>query len=57
MKAITLYIGLDVHQDSIVIAIAESDRNGEILLFGTITNAIRSGLGRPANACRFYAGE
>ena len=35
MKAITLYIGLDVHKDSIVIAIAESGRNGELRLFGT----------------------
>ncbi len=38
MKAITLYVGLDAHIDSIVIAIAEPGRNGEIRLFGTITN-------------------
>jgi hypothetical protein len=30
MKAITLYIGLDVHKDSITIAIAEPDLKGEI---------------------------
>ena len=42
MKAITLYIGLDVHKDSIVIAIAEPDRNGEIRTFGTITNDLQA---------------
>ena len=42
MKAITLYIGLDVHKDSIVIAIAEPDRNGEIRIFGTITNDLQA---------------
>lgn len=41
MKAITLYIGLDVHKDSIVIAIAEPDRNG-IRTFGTITNDLQA---------------
>ena len=41
MKAITLYIGLDVHKDSIVIAIAEPGRNGEIRIFGTITNDLQ----------------
>jgi len=38
MKAITLYLGLDVHKDSITIAIAEPGPKGEIRLFGTITN-------------------
>jgi transposase len=38
MKAITLYLGLDVHKDSITIAIAEAGPKGEIRLFGTITN-------------------
>jgi len=42
MKAITLYIGLDVHKDSIVIAIAEPGRNGEIRIFGTITNDLQA---------------
>jgi transposase len=42
MKAITLYIGLDVHKDSIVIAIAEPGRNGEIRNFGTITNDLQA---------------
>jgi transposase len=38
MEAITLYLGLDVHKDSITIAIAEPGPKGEIRLFGTITN-------------------
>jgi hypothetical protein len=38
MKVITLYLGLDVHKDSITIAIAEPLPKGEIRLFGTITN-------------------
>jgi len=46
MQTITLYIGLDVHKDSITIAIAEPGPKGEIRLFGTIT----SDLGRLENA-------
>jgi transposase len=46
MKAITLYLGLDVHKDSITIAIAQAGREGEIRLFGTITHD----LGRLENA-------
>ena len=42
MKAITLYLGLDVHKDSIVIAIADPDRKGEIRIFGTITNDLQA---------------
>ena len=38
MKVITLYLGLDVHKDSITISIAEPGPKGEIRLFGTITN-------------------
>jgi transposase len=38
MKAIELHIGMDVHKDSITIAIAEPGSKGEIRLFGTITN-------------------
>jgi hypothetical protein len=40
MKAITLYLGLDVHKDSITIAIAEPGSKGEIRPFGTITRDI-----------------
>ena len=38
MKVIKLYLGLDVHKDSITIAIAEAERNGEIRLFGSVSN-------------------
>jgi hypothetical protein len=40
MNAITLYLGLDVHKDSITIAIAEPSSKGEIRPFGTITSDI-----------------
>lgn len=39
---IKLYLGLDVHKDSIVIAIAQSGRNGEVRLYGTITNDLQA---------------
>ena len=42
MKAITLYVGLDVHKDSIVIAIAEAGPKGEIRLFGNSTNDLHA---------------
>src|SRR3974377_212725 len=38
MKVITLYIGLDVHKDSLTIAVAEPGPKGEIRLFGKISN-------------------
>ena len=40
MQTITLYLGLDVHKDSITIAIAQAGSKGEIRLFGTITNDV-----------------
>ena len=49
MKAIKLHLGLDVHKDSITIAIAEDQAKGEIRLFGAITNdlqALEKALGR-----------
>jgi transposase len=42
MKAITLYIGLDVHQDSITLGIAEPGPKGQIRLFGTISNDLHA---------------
>jgi transposase len=42
MPTITLYLGLDVHKDSITIAIAEPGSKGELRLFGTITNSIQA---------------
>ena len=40
MNTNTLYLGLDVHKDSIVIAIAEGGLKGELRSFGTITNDV-----------------
>jgi transposase len=42
MNTIKLYLGLDVHKDSITIAIAEPGPQGEIRLFGTITNDLHA---------------
>ena len=42
MKTIKLYIGLDVHKDSITIAIAPAGRASEIRVFGTITNDLHA---------------
>ncbi len=39
---ITLYLGLDVHKDSITIAIAVGGRNGEVRLYGTISNDLNA---------------
>jgi transposase len=38
----TLYLGLDVHKDSITIAIAASGRKGEVRLYGTISNDLHA---------------
>jgi len=42
MKAIKLHLGLDVHKDSITIAIAPAGRASEIRLFGTITHDLHA---------------
>jgi len=36
MKHFIIFVGLDVHKDSIVIALADDGRNGEIRFYGTI---------------------
>jgi transposase len=36
MKHFIIFVGLDVHKDSIVIALADDGRNGEIRVYGTI---------------------
>lgn len=49
MKNNTLYLGLDVHKDSITIAIAEEGRKGEIRLYGKISgdlHALEKAMGR-----------
>lgn len=50
MKAITLYIGLDVHKDSITTAIAKAGPKGDIRLFGAISQQLfRRHQGQPPN--------
>lgn len=34
-----LYLGLDVHKDSITLALAQDGRTGEFRLYGTITHS------------------
>ena len=33
-----LYVGLDVHKDTIAVAVAEEGRRGEVLILGTISH-------------------
>ena len=35
----TLYVGLDVHKDTIAVAVAEDGHGGEIRFHGTIVNS------------------
>ncbi len=38
----TVYVGLDVHKDTIAVAIADEGRRGEMRFFGTITSSADS---------------
>jgi transposase len=42
MHATTLYLGLDVHKDSITLALAEPGPKGEVRLWGTITHDLHA---------------
>jgi transposase len=37
-----LYIGLDVHKDSITVPVAQGGRDGEVRLYGTISNDLHA---------------
>lgn len=53
MKTTHKYIGLDVHKDTTVIAIAEEGRQGEVRLYGTISSDLHA----VENALRKLGGE
>lgn len=42
MKKTTRFVGLDVHAESIAVAVAESGRNGEVRSLGLIPNRLES---------------
>jgi transposase len=42
MKTQTKFVGLDVHKDTVVIAIAEAGRAGEVRAYGTISNDLHA---------------
>ena len=53
MKTTGKYVGLDVHKDTTVIAVAEAGRTGEVRLYGTIS----SDLGALEKVLRKLGGE
>lgn len=42
MKTHLLYLGLDVHADSITIALAEDGRDGEVRLYGKVSHDLHA---------------
>ena len=51
-----LYIGLDVHKDSITVAVAQGGRDGEVRLYGTISNDLHA-IGKLLTRLRKAHGE
>jgi hypothetical protein len=39
MQATRAYVGLDVHKDTIAVAVAEGERSGEVRFWGNIANS------------------
>ncbi len=55
MKTLNKYVGLDVHKDTTVIAVAEGGRTGEQRVYGTISSdlhALEKTLRKPASIRR-----
>ncbi len=42
MKTTDKYVGLDVHKDTIMIAVAESEREGEVRVYGSISSDLNA---------------
>jgi transposase len=42
MKTLNKYVGLDVHKDTTVVAVAESGRVGEVRIYGTISSDLHA---------------
>ena len=42
MKTHDKFVGLDVHKDTIVIAVADAGRDGEVRAFGTISSDLHA---------------
>jgi len=42
MKSLNKYVGLDVHKDTTVIAVAEDGRTGEQRVYGTISSDLHA---------------
>ena len=42
MKTLNKYVGLDVHKDTTVVAVAEAGRLGEVRLYGTISSDLHA---------------
>jgi transposase len=42
MKTLNKYVGLDVHKDTTVIAVAEGQRDGEVRIYGTISSDLHA---------------
>jgi transposase len=41
-QAVSLYVGLDVHKDSVAIALAQAGRDGEVRQFGTVAGDVQA---------------